>query len=194
MAASTLEKLVNANRTYRAFDESAPIPRDTMIALVDLARHVASANNKQPLRYRVISERAEGERVLALCRFAGLLQNVKLPPEGQHPTGYIVIYSDEQAGSTENSIHKDVGIAAQTILLGAAEAGFGGCMVGSFHPEKLRELFATEARYTPRLVLVMGKPAELAVLTEAKDGNVTYYRDENNVHYVPKRKLEDILL
>lgn len=27
-----------------------------------------------------------------------------------------------------------------------------------------------------------------------KEGNTAYYRDENQVHYVPKRSLEDILL
>ena len=65
-----LEKLVNANRTYRAFDENQPISREQMIALVDLARRVASANNKQPLRYRIVSDKEEGEALLALCRFA----------------------------------------------------------------------------------------------------------------------------
>jgi len=33
------------------------------------------------------------------------------------------------------------------------------------------------------------------VLTEAEKGkSVAYYRDENDVHYVPKRKLEDVLI
>ena len=188
------KELVLKNRSYRAFDESRPISACDMRSLVELARFVPSGMNKQPLRYRVVSDRTEGEAVLSLCRFAGLLPDVKLPPDGQHPTGYIVIYSDEQAGSPEPNIHKDTGIAAQTILLGAAEAGFGGCMVGSFHPERLRALFDTPVRYTPRLVIVLGKPAELVVLTDAKDGNVTYYRDKNNIHYVPKLKLEDVLL
>ena len=188
-----LEKLVNANRTYRAFDENQPISREQMTALVDLARRVASANNKQPLRYRIVSEKDECEALLSLCRFAGLL-NIQLPPEGQHPTGYIVIYSDEEVGSPEHCIHKDVGIAAQTILLGATDKGFGGCMVGSFHPQKLQELFDTPARYIPRLVIVLGKPAEVCCLVDAKDGNTAYYRDEIGIHYVPKRPLEEILL
>ena len=28
----------------------------------------------------------------------------------------------------------------------------------------------------------------------ADDGSTTYYRDENQVHYVPKRSLEDVLV
>lgn len=36
---------------------------------------------------------------------------------------------------------------------------------------------------------------EKVVLTEIEDGESTkYYRDENDVHYVPKRKLKDIII
>ena len=45
------------------------------------------------------------------------------------------------------------------------------------------------------LVVALGKPDEKIVLTEAdRDGDTNYYRDENDVHYVPKRKLEDIVI
>ena len=45
------------------------------------------------------------------------------------------------------------------------------------------------------LVIALGKPAETIILTEVgEDGNTAYYRDENDVHYVPKRKLEDIII
>ena len=189
-----LEKLVNANRSYRSFDESKPITREQLIELVDLARRTASANNKQPLRYRVVSEKEECEALLAICRFAGRLTNVKLPPEGQHPTGYIVIYSDSEAGAAAPYIPNDVGIAAQTILLAATEKGFGGCMIGSASVQKLQELFQTPARYVPCLVIALGKPAEFCCLVEAKNGDTAYYRDENGIHYVPKLPLEEILL
>ena len=47
----------------------------------------------------------------------------------------------------------------------------------------------------PMLVVAFGKPDEEIVLTEVGPGeNLKYYRDENDVHYVPKRRLEDIVL
>ena len=47
----------------------------------------------------------------------------------------------------------------------------------------------------PLLVVAIGEPAETVVLMEVgPDGSVQYYRDENDVHYVPKRALEDILI
>ena len=59
---------------------------------------------------------------------------------------------------------------------------------------KLMEALGLPEHIEPKLVIAIGKPAETVVLTEAVDGKTTYYRDENDVHYVPKRPLEEILL
>ena len=68
-----LKHLVDQNRSYRAFDESRPITAQDMRALVDLARHVASGMNKQPLRYRIVSDPVEREKMLNNTRYAGAL-------------------------------------------------------------------------------------------------------------------------
>ena len=50
-------------------------------------------------------------------------------------------------------------------------------------------------RYALDLVLALGKPKEKVVIVPVgPDGNTQYYRDEEQVHYVPKRDLNDILL
>ncbi len=50
-------------------------------------------------------------------------------------------------------------------------------------------------RLPPMLVVATGKPDEEIVLTEAAEGEpVNYYRDEKDVHYVPKRRLEDLVV
>jgi len=90
----------------------------------------------------------------------------------------------------------DEGIAAQTILLGAAEQGFGGCMIGSINRSRLADVLRLdEERYSIGLVLALGKPKEQVVVVPiGEDGSTAYYRDENQVHYVPKRSLEDIIV
>ena len=88
-----------------------------------------------------------------------------------------------------------MGIAAQTILLGATEKGLGGCMIGNFKRSEMKSLLHLSENIEPNLVLAIGKPAEKVVLTSVKeDGKTSYYRDEEGTHYVPKRSLEDIIL
>ena len=189
-----LEELVVRNRSYRAFDESRPITARDMEELVSLACKVASGRNLQPLRYRIVTAPEERALMLANTRYAGAL-TIKLPPDDKKPTGFLIILTDKEAGSSETLAMTDVGIAAQTIMLGATERGFGGCILASFDPARLRADFAVPDRYVPRLVLALGTPAEEVRLVEAKDAkHLSYYRDGNNIHYVPKLTAKDVLL
>jgi nitroreductase len=111
------------------------------------------------------------------------------------PTGFIIIFQDRRVNDSLARFQKDVGIAAQSILLRAAEMGLGGCMIGSFQAGEIREALGVAEHLTPMLVVAIGKPAEQVVLTEvSKEEPVAYYRDENDVHYVPKRRLADVVL
>ena len=189
-----MESLVLRNRTCRSFDESQPITKELMTELVDLARRTASGMNKQPLRYRILTEREDLEKMVRNARFGTALKDVKLPPENGKPTGYILIFTDTEVGSPDSLALKDVGIAAQTMLLAAVEQGFAGCMLGSFNPAQLMADFNVPAKYRPELVIALGKPAERALLTDAHNGTLTYYRDAAGNHCVPKRSLEEILI
>ena len=191
-----LKDLVLKTRSYRSFDESCPITEQDMRELLDIARCTASAMNRQPLRYRIVTAQKELELMYANTRYAAAL-SIKLPPEGQRPTGFILMFTDSEVNSPDSAALKDVGIAAQTILLAATEKGFGGCMIGSFDAARLALDFDIPSRYVPRLVLALGKPCEEVQLTKATgtDASQTvYYRDEHNVHFVPKLTMEDILL
>lgn len=68
-------------------------------------------------------------------------------------------------------------------------------MIGNFNPEDIREGLGLPEHLHPMLVVALGKPAETVILTEVgEDGKTAYYRDENDVHYVPKRALEELLI
>ena len=44
-------------------------------------------------------------------------------------------------------------------------------------------------------VIAFGYPKEEVVLEDIPaDGDIKYYRDENQVHHVPKKRIEDIVL
>jgi nitroreductase len=81
------------------------------------------------------------------------------------------------------------------MLLMAVEEGLGGSMIGNFAAQDIREGLGLSENLQPLLVVAVGKPAETIVLTDVgEDANTAYYRDENDVHYVPKRRLEELLI
>ncbi len=186
-------ELVKSSRSYRSFRADKPISQEVLRELVALTRACPAAMNLQVLKYRLVFEPQEVSALLAKTRWAASLSQ-KMPPEGHAPTAFIVICHDRSIAEERPIFNIDVGIAAQTIMLGARERGFGGCMLGSAVPEAVSELLEIPSHLHPALVLGLGAPAEEIVLTDAKNGEVSYYRDENNVHYVPKRPLDELII
>ena len=190
-----LKDLVMKNRSYRGFDESFRFSREELLELVDLTRYTASSVNEQPLKYYIAFEKEEVEQILPLTMWARALKDTQLPHSGMGPSAFIIICQDMNISANTTRFQRDVGIAAQTILLAAVEKGLGGCMIGSFRKPELKILLGLSEGIEPNLVVALGKPAEKVILTEVgADGSTAYYRDENDVHYVPKRRLEDIIL
>ncbi len=187
-----IKDLVRRSRSIRRFHQDAPIPRETLMELVDLARHAPSGANLQPLKYILVAEPALCAKVFPFLAWAGYLKEWPGPVEGERPTGYIVLLGD--AGISQ-SCDTDAGIAAQTILLAATEAGLGGCVIGSVKRELLATLLGLPETLKILYVMVLGKPKEKVVLEPMPaDGDVRYWRDAAQVHHVPKRRLEEVVV
>ena len=190
-----IRELVIESRSFRSFDESRRPTRENLLEWVDAARLCPSAVNRQPLKYRLVTERDEVEEVLSHTHWAGLLPDVKLPPDGHHPTAFLVVCCDTDITPNSDSVRCDVGIAAQTILLAATEAGFGGCMIGAFSPEEVSVCLRLPKRLTPMLLIALGTPDETVFLCNLPEsGSTAYFRDKANLHFVPKRSLDDVVI
>lgn len=187
-----IRDLLLKERSYRSFDPSATVSKETLFGFLENVRLTPSTRNLQALKFKVCTEKADLDKMLASTGWAKSL-SIELPPKGHAPVAYIVICLDTSIASAD-IMYRDVGIAAQTIMLSAVEAGLGGCMLGSFVPETISEYFGFPKNIVPKLIIGLGKPDEEAVVEDSVDGNVTYYRDSENVHHVPKRTLEEILL
>lgn len=188
-----LKDLVYTCRSYRRFYEEVKIPREDLMELVDLARMTGCGANAQALKFRIVDAPEETEKVFATLRWAAALPDWGGPEPGERPAAYIIVVCDQTLGKNKQT---DVGIASQTIMLGAVEKGYGGCMLGNVQRSELAKALELDPeRYAIQLVLALGKPKEVVkTVPVGPDGNVNYYRDENQVHYVPKRSLEEILL
>jgi len=184
--------LVLKTRSYRRFDESFAIERATLEHLMGLARCTASAGNRQPLKYILSADPVTNDRIFPCLAWAGYLKDWAGPGPGEQPTAYIVILVDKRIGE---NIWCDDGIVAQTILLAAVEMGLGGCMIGAIKKDNLREELDVPDHFKIQLVLALGKPAEKVVIEDLEPGgDIKYWRDENDIHHVPKRTLEELIV
>lgn len=189
-----LKDLILKNRSYRSFNETRKITREELEDMISCARITPSSVNIQPLKYYLAWENEPVSKIQPLTKWAGLLKEFKLPPKGHSPTAFIIICFDSEVIASANSFQKDVGIVAQTIMLAATEKGLGGCMIGSFDSEELIKALNLSENIKPALVLALGEPDDKIVLTEIQqDGKTSYFR-KDNIHYVPKRNLNDLII
>ena len=190
-----LKDILIKSRSYRGYDESRRITKEELMSFVDCTRYSPSSINRQPLRYDLVYTEEDTDKLFPLTGWAKALPNLKLPHPGKRPTAYIIICQETEWEPDLKRYLKDVGIVAQTMLLAAVEQGLGGIMIGSFNPEKVAEIRNLPEHLVPMLIVAFGKPDEEIILTEIENGESTkYYRDDQDRHYVPKRKLKDILI
>jgi len=189
-----MKELIKKTRTYRKFDSTRPIDGKTLEELIELGRFSGSARNCQPWQYLIVNDREGCEKVFPHLGWAGYLTDWKGPDESQRPTAYVLCYLNrEWLKGTLQEAQFDLGIATQNMLLGATGMGLGGCRIGAFSP-KIVEFFPQAEHLELHLVIALGTPAEKVVIEESRGEDVKYWRDEQQVHHVPKRSLAEILL
>ena len=187
-----LKELVTKARTCRRFKGNVRLSTATLAELVDFARLSASARNGQVLRFVTVADPATCNDLNALCVLGGALTPEQRAKADQHPGGFIVIAGPEKM---DDFAVMDIGIAAQSINLAACEAGLGCCMIGAVKKDKAAALLGLPEELKVKLVLALGEPDEIRRIVDRRaDGKLTYYRDENDEHCVPKISLTEAVI
>lgn len=187
--------LVKQARSHRGFRQDRKVTRQELEHLVECARFTPAARNDQVLKYYLAEKPETVAAIQPLTKWAGALAELHLPRKGAEPVAYIVICLDGSLAENPAPYQRDVGIVAQTMLLAAAEMGLNGCMIGSFAAGELREKLGLPETIKPQLLLALGEGTDRIVMTDVgEDGSTTYYRDAEDIHYVPKRTLEQLIL
>ena len=187
-----LKDLICKSRSIRRFYQDTPVEMEMLRDLVDLARLSPCGSNLQSLKFFLSNQPELNAKIFEHVAWAGYLKDWPGPVEGERPAAYIIILGDS---ALSKSFGCDHGIAAQSIMLGAAEKGLGGVIMGSIRRVELAALLHLPPQFEILLTLALGKPKEQVVIEPlGPDGSVKYWRDAQQVHHVPKRALEDIII
>ena len=191
MKMKDVKALIEKNRSYRRFDFGRKIPEDLLVALVDVARMSQSAANLQPLSYITVSKEEMVMKVHSHMRWAGYLPDWNGPVDAERPVAYIIVLGNTEVKQTYREV--DAGLAMQNMCISAAAEGIGSCMIGNLDRKILVELLEIPKQYEVIYAVALGFPVEQVQMVPFA-GDVKYYRDENQKHFVPKRLLTDILI
>lgn len=186
--ASSLNNLLLKNRSCRGYDSSFIVRDDQLRSIIDVNTKTPSARNAQVLRFRPVNS-SEAAKILPYIRLGGALPELSLPLPGTEPNAFIIICSTVPESK---NVYIDLGISAQSMLLRAVEMGLAGVCIGAFDKECIkREFFLT---HEPLMILAIGRSCEDIRLVEiSEDEEKKYYR-KNGIHYVPKLRLDDIII
>ena len=186
-----LKDLLLQTRSFRRFYEDERLDADVLTAAIDAARLCPSARNAQPLKYRLVTERDECDRLFPTLRWAAYLKDWGGPAEGERPAAYLIQLLDTRI---VRDPYCDDGIQALAILLSLAEHGLGGCIIKAFNAKQIQADFRLPDFLEVRTVLALGRPRETVVIEPmAPDGDYRYWRDAAGVHHVPKRAVEELI-
>ncbi|MBN1572654.1 MAG: nitroreductase family protein [Deltaproteobacteria bacterium] len=177
-------------RTIRRFTRDR-VDREILIEFVDYARLAPSTLNYQALEFIVVDEVKTVDEMFNNVKLALFLPEDQRPTFDERPAAYIVILANTDV--MKKNFERDVGAAAENILLGALARGLGGVLMWSVDRDAVRRLLNVPDKYVIDSAIALGRPAEEAKIVEPVDGSLRYYRDDKGVHNVPKRPLKTIL-
>lgn len=186
------QDIILKTRSTRRFNQNKKTETNVLKKLVDYARLSASSSNLQNLKFFLSNEGIKNEKILVTLKWAYYLKDWSEPREGEKPSAFIVVLADTEIHPT---IEVDVGIAVQSIRLGATTLGLSSCPVGSIDRQALRKLLRIPEKYDIPIVIAIGEAKEEVVIEKMqKPDNAKYWRDNNGIHHVPKRDLDDIII
>ncbi len=187
-AQATFTRLLLKNRSHRGYDASFKVREDQLRKIIEVNTRIPSARNAQVLRFRPVTAE-EANKVLPHIRLGGALPHLNLPTAGSEPNAFIVICSTV---AEDKWVDIDLGISAQSMLLQATEIGLNGICIGAFDKPRIAE--ALGLKLEPLLILAIGRGTDRIELVEIEaEESHTYYR-ENDIHYVPKVRVEELIL
>lgn len=185
----SLDTLLLRNRSHRAYDTSYKVAMRQLETIVSVNTKVSSGKNGQTLRYKLIDASSGGADFCRFLHLGGYLPELHLPVPGTEPQAFIVVCSTQQETPT---VDIDLGISLQSMALKAVEIGLNAIIIRAFDRRKVQE--ALGLGLEPIAVLAVGKGIDKIELVDVPAGSDLRYYRRDGVHYVPKIRMDDLLL
>ena len=140
-----LYNLITKRRTIRRFKQKS-VRLSAIKMAVGAARLAPSAANLQFIEYLAVTNPNLCRQVFTHTRWGGYVSPRRIPGPDQQPAAYIVILINRK--KSPNPDLRDIGAAAENILLALLSLGIGTCWIASLDRPKLGRLLKITKKYT----------------------------------------------
>jgi nitroreductase len=148
-------EVVKKRRSIRRYGD-APVPKESIMKVLEAARIAPSAGHRQPWHFVVVQDKA------TIGKLAGRSQWAAEAP------AMIVALADPDA--SPSWYDNDVGIAFEHIVLAATDLGLGTCWMGQTRRDaEVKELLGIPGKYKVVALTPLGVPNETPGPKERKD-------------------------
>lgn len=124
---------IKERRSVRAYDDK-PVEKEKLNKIFEAARLAPSAANYQEWRFVVVTEKSKGKALMTAAN------NQSFVAEAPVVIACCAETDEHKMRCGEQCYPIDVAIAIDHITLAAVALGLGTCWIGSFYPDKVREI------------------------------------------------------
>jgi nitroreductase len=152
-------ELISRRQSDRKYEER-PVEKEKLNRIIEAARISPSANNAQPWKFIVVTDREMIKKTAeaASSKLLGMNSFV-----GQAPVQIIVVREKTDlptraAGKVKNRDYSliDIGIATENICLQAEAEGLGSCIIGWFDEKSVKKHFGIPGSKRVELIITLG--------------------------------------
>lgn len=162
-------ELAKSRYSCRSY-QNKPVEREKLIACVETAINGPSACNSQPWSFIIIDDAKTTSELSGTMRDGPIRMNAFT----KECSAFIVIVEENANISAklgakykdQEYAQIDIGIAAQSICLNAADLGLGTCIIGWFNEKNAVELLGIPKGKRIRLIISVGYPNDLPPKTK----------------------------
>ena len=191
-------------RSIRSFKQRK-IGLKTLRRMVNAARLAPSTANLQVLEFFVITSRQLCSEMFKHIKWAGYIAPKGTPGPGHEPVSYIVILINMQKVSRpmikrdKRAIRfsfapdlRDVGAAAENIVLFAQSKGIASCWLGAVNKIGIKKVLGLPKKLDVDSVIALGYPDMQSKVIKCTD-SVKYFLNRKGAFCVPKRAVKEIM-
>lgn len=185
-----LKNLLKTRRSCRQFCQDKPIPAELLHEIVESQRYASCSRNLQTLRYIVVSNPADVEKIFLQTTWGARLENNEgRPKTGQHPVAFVIVLEDTEYKNLRSDIN--FGLAVSNMTLMAWNYGIASCIIGNICRAEVKKQFSIPENLKIIAAVAFGYPRQNSRIEDIRLGESQSYRLDNGNLVVPKLMCED---